>query len=150
MNRSPWFRLSACCLLPTAFCLFVVVLARPAASTQTGEACGPTAATPARAASAPVEMKPYIEAIPSSNVKFEMLPIPGGTFKMGSRAAEVRRSADEGPQHLVTIKAFWMEKTETTWEEYDRFAFSKYIPVKALLVANGGTQAERDKIADAV
>src|SRR5437016_2777092 len=54
-----------------------------------------------------------------------MVPIPGGTFMMGSPASEGKRSADEGPQHLVTVRPFWMEKTETRWEQYDVFAFSQ-------------------------
>jgi formylglycine-generating enzyme required for sulfatase activity len=71
------------------------------------------------------EMKPYTEAIPSSNVKFDMVPIPGGTFLMGSPAGEPKRGSDEGPQHEVTIRPFWMGKTEVTWDEYDIFAFSQ-------------------------
>ena len=31
-------------------------------------------------------MKPYVETIPGTDVKFEMVPIPGGTFEMGSPA----------------------------------------------------------------
>jgi formylglycine-generating enzyme required for sulfatase activity len=53
--------------------------------------------------------------------KFDMVPIPGGTFKMGSPEAEPGREADEGPQHAVTIRPFWMGKTEVTWDEYEIF-----------------------------
>jgi formylglycine-generating enzyme required for sulfatase activity len=52
---------------------------------------------------------------------FDMVPIPGGTFLMGSPAGEKNRKADEGPQHLVTIRPFWMGKTEVTWDEYELF-----------------------------
>ncbi len=38
---------------------------------------------------------------------------------MGSPASEKGRSADEGPQHPVTIKPFWMSKYEVRWDEYD-------------------------------
>ena len=31
-------------------------------------------------------MKTYVETIPATDVKFEMVPIPGGTFVMGSPA----------------------------------------------------------------
>src|SRR6516162_3801882 len=41
-----------------------------------------------------VEFKPYVETIPGSSVKFEMLPIPAGTFLMGSPASEAGRGAD--------------------------------------------------------
>jgi formylglycine-generating enzyme required for sulfatase activity len=65
--------------------------------------------------------KSYVETIAGSQVKFEMLAIPGGTFVMGSSASEKGRGADEGPQHSVTIRPFWMGKTEVTWDEYDLY-----------------------------
>jgi formylglycine-generating enzyme required for sulfatase activity len=74
-----------------------------------------------------VEMRSYIEVIPGTNVKFEMVPIPGGTFMMGSPTDEPGRSADEGPQHEVIIRPFWMGKFEVTWDEYDQFAFNEQI-----------------------
>lgn len=74
------------------------------------------------------EMKPYAEIIPGTQVSFEMVPIPRGTFTMGSPPNEAGRSPDEGPAHEVTIEPFWMGKTEVRWEEYDPFAFSRDIP----------------------
>jgi formylglycine-generating enzyme required for sulfatase activity len=69
------------------------------------------------------ELKPYTETIPGSEVSFEMVPIPGGTFTMGSPATEAGRKDDEGPPHEVKIAPFWMGKHEVTWDEYDRYAF---------------------------
>jgi formylglycine-generating enzyme required for sulfatase activity len=66
-----------------------------------------------------LEQKNYSETIPGTEVKFEMIAIPGGTFLMGSPATEPGRADDEGPQHPVQIRPFWMEKTETTWDEFD-------------------------------
>ena len=37
-------------------------------------------------ASLPPGMKAYVETIPGTDLKFEMVPIPGGTFAMGSPA----------------------------------------------------------------
>jgi formylglycine-generating enzyme required for sulfatase activity len=65
----------------------------------------------------------YTETIPGSKVSFEMVAVPGGTFTMGSPASEAGREADEGPQVEVTLKPFWIGKTEVTWDEYDQFAF---------------------------
>ena len=65
----------------------------------------------------------YTEAIPGSTVSFDMVAVPGGTFTMGSPASEAGRDADEGPQVEVTLKPFWIGKTEVTWDEYDQFAF---------------------------
>jgi formylglycine-generating enzyme required for sulfatase activity len=65
--------------------------------------------------------KAYTETIPGSQVKFDMVPIPGGTFMMGSPPKEKGRKDDEGPQHKVRLRPFWMGKTEVTWNEYDLF-----------------------------
>ena len=52
-----------------------------------------------------------------------MVAVPGGTFTLGSPASETGRDADEGPQVEVTLKPFWIGKTEVTWDEFDQFAF---------------------------
>jgi formylglycine-generating enzyme required for sulfatase activity len=69
----------------------------------------------------PLKEKGYTQAIPGSEVKFEMVALPGGTFLMGSPKGEAGRAEDEGPQHPVTVRPFWMGKTEVTWDEYDLF-----------------------------
>jgi formylglycine-generating enzyme required for sulfatase activity len=76
------------------------------------------------------EMKPYTDTISGTKVKFDMVPIPAGSFTMGSPAGEAGRSEDEGPQHEVAIPAFWMGAVEVTWDEYDLFAFAKEIEKK--------------------
>jgi formylglycine-generating enzyme required for sulfatase activity len=50
-----------------------------------------------------------------------MMAIPGGIFLMGSPNAEPGRAEDEGPQHMVQIRPFWMGKCEVTWDEYDLY-----------------------------
>jgi formylglycine-generating enzyme required for sulfatase activity len=72
----------------------------------------------------PADMRPYSETIPGTNVKFEMMPVPGGEFMMGSPASEPGRAPDEGPPHAVQIRPFWISKFEVTWDEYDQFAFN--------------------------
>ena len=44
------------------------------------------------------EMKPYTEEILGTDVTFDMVPIPGGEFLMGSPKDEADRKEDEGPQ----------------------------------------------------
>src|SRR5262245_51971885 len=68
-----------------------------------------------------VSHKGYTESIPGTEAKFDMVAIPGGTFVMGSPSAEKGRGDDEGPQHPVTVKPFWMGKVEVTWDEFDPF-----------------------------
>ena len=74
---------------------------------------------PEAEASSEKEMKPYSEKIEHSQAKIDMIPIPGGTFMMGSPDSEPNRLADEGPVHEVTVGPFWMAKMEITWDAYD-------------------------------
>ena len=67
------------------------------------------------------DFKPYIEKIGAANIPFEMIPLKGGEFLMGSPDAEKGRLEDEGPQHPVAVKSFWMGKCEVTWDEYDQY-----------------------------
>ena len=48
-------------------------------------------------------MVPYVENIPGTDVSFEMIPVPGGEFLMGSPAKEAHRKKDEGPQVRVKV-----------------------------------------------
>ena len=73
--------------------------------------------------SAEKEMVGYKELIPGTGVTFDMLPIPSGTFVMGSPESEKGRRPDEGPQHKVKLEAFWMGKHEVTWNEFELFMF---------------------------
>jgi formylglycine-generating enzyme required for sulfatase activity len=115
---------------------------------------GPRLMAQVAPAQAPAEtaesMKPYTETIAGTDVKFEMLPIPGGTFEMGSPPGEAKRGEDEGPQHPVKIAPFWMGKLEVTWEEYDQFAFSLDLKKKARENVDLTKQPETEKKADAV
>ncbi len=74
---------------------------------------------PAAEAKTEKGMKPYAEKIVGTDVKFEMVPIPGGVFKIGSPADEEDRKDDEGPQVEVKIEPFWMGKCEVTWNEFE-------------------------------
>ncbi len=84
-------------------------------------------------------MVPYQQKIPASDgsnpdgngseVSFEMVPIPGGTFLMGSPPEEAGRNVDEGPQVQVKLEPFWIGKYEVTWAEYKQF-MALYKPFK--------------------
>ncbi|MBS1564894.1 MAG: SUMF1/EgtB/PvdO family nonheme iron enzyme [Bacteroidetes bacterium] len=63
----------------------------------------------------------YEQKIPNSSVSFKMIPVPAGTFMMGSPDKEKGRAADEGPAVKVKIDSFWMEEHEVTYEEYILF-----------------------------
>ncbi|MEM9016105.1 MAG: SUMF1/EgtB/PvdO family nonheme iron enzyme [Verrucomicrobiota bacterium] len=67
------------------------------------------------------EMQPYTGTIPKTGVKYDMVPITGGEFLMGSPGDEAGRFEDEGPQHKVNVSPFWMGKFEVTWNMYEPF-----------------------------
>jgi formylglycine-generating enzyme required for sulfatase activity len=80
-------------------------------------------------------LKPYEQALPGSSVNFRMIPIPAGTFLMGSPQSESGREEDEGPQKQVTLSAFWMGEHEVTFGEWDVFFKSMDVPqTKAIAV----------------
>ena len=59
----------------------------------------------------------YIETVKTANdaeISFRMVPIPGGTFTMGSPDSEPNHAEDEGPQHQVRLDPFYLCWTETT------------------------------------
>lgn len=66
-------------------------------------------------------MRAYTDEIPNSRAKFDMVPVPGGVFTMGSPDDEAGRKEDEGPQRRVRIEPFWMGSREVTWDEYEVF-----------------------------
>lgn len=102
---------------------------------------------PDSVAETPDDMKPYVQKIRDTNLELEMLPIPGGTFQMGSPEDEADRSEDEGPQHEVTIEPFWMAKTETTWDLYDAYRVRGDIQRRKVMMRE---EDDVDRRADAV
>src|SRR6478672_4780325 len=87
-------------------------------------------------------MVPYSVKIPGTDVTFEMIPVPGGEFLLGSPAKEAGRAKDEGPQVRVKVEPYWIGKTEVTWGEYRSF-MAMYDAFKKLqrLAANPGKEA---------
>src|SRR6478672_317235 len=66
-------------------------------------------------------MVPYQQSIPGTDVTFEMQPVPGGKFLLGSPDSEKGRKPDEGPQIEIEIEPFWMSTYEVTWSEYKKY-----------------------------
>jgi len=75
----------------------------------------------------------------------QMIGIPAGKFVMGSPAAEKGRFENEGPQHVVTVKAFALAKYPVTAEEFLNFLQATgYVPVPCNELLNMGWEpAER-------
>jgi sulfatase modifying factor 1 len=89
-----------------------------------GERLGLVTARPAQGQFVEVEdgfMVPYVATIPGSDVTYEMIPVPGGTYELKRHGTTLR----------VKIEPFWIGKTEVTWAEYFKFmelstAFDKF------------------------
>ncbi len=111
------------------------------------DANSPFVRDPDSVAQTEAEMKPYKQGLRDTDVKFEMVPIPGGVYTMGSPEAEANRADDEGPQHPVKIEPFWMGKCEVTWEQYDTWRMNLDIQRRKLA---GRPEDEIDELADGV
>ena len=56
------------------------------------------------------KLTPFTQTLPGSVVKMQMVPIPGGTIKIGAK--------------VTTVKPFYIARTETPWEAFDVFISS--------------------------
>ena len=65
----------------------------------------------------------YTQKLDGTDLKFEMIAIKAGSFKMGSPENENGRRTDEGPQHQVKISPFWIGKHEVTWDLFEPFVY---------------------------
>lgn len=93
-------------------------------------------------------MVPYKVTIPGSDVKFEMIPVPGGSYLMGSPEDEEGRLEDEGPQIRVSVDPMWVGKTEVTWAEYKEY-MNLYLAFKEF-EANGERMVSAVNRTDAI
>jgi formylglycine-generating enzyme required for sulfatase activity len=115
---------------------FVSLASSPIARADAPKPAPPGAPSAAKVAALAVPTGAYKESIPGTQITFEMIPIPGGTFQMGSPVKEKGRKKDEGPQREVTVRPFFMSKYETTWDAYHVFLD---IGIKAALKGDGDT-----------
>jgi formylglycine-generating enzyme required for sulfatase activity len=85
----------------------IVLAAGGVASPRLAQAqAAPAAAKPAQSGA----LASYVETLPSSVVKLNMVAIPAGSVTIGGKK--------------VAIKPFWIANTETPWEAYDVFTSS--------------------------
>jgi formylglycine-generating enzyme required for sulfatase activity len=54
----------------------------------------------------------------NADVSLSMIVIPGGEFTMGSPEDEIDRHSNEGPQHFVTVPAFYMAQSPITQAQW--------------------------------
>ena len=142
--------------LLTAFLATMALLPTLVGATDDTAAEGDTSATAEKAPAIPLadaeatsaeQMKPYTESLEHTGVGLEMVPIPGGTFMMGSPEQEEGRNDDEGPQHKVHVDPFWMGKFEVTWNQYDAWGEEMDVLRQRLL---GLPKSPRDIFVDGI
>jgi formylglycine-generating enzyme required for sulfatase activity len=102
---------------------------------------------PGAAADAPEAMQAYRERVPGTDAGFDLVPLAGGTFAMGSPEGEAGRGPEEGPVHEVRVSPFWIGRTEVTWDEYQPFMYKLDRELRA---ADPSRAAPQDAWADAV
>ena len=61
------------------------------------------------------KFSPYSQDVNTSELSFDMLPIKGGVFMMGSPKDDENRAEEELLEHKVKVSDFWMGKHEVTW-----------------------------------
>jgi formylglycine-generating enzyme required for sulfatase activity len=87
-------------------------------------------------------MVPYTLTIPGTDVKIEMVPVPGGVFDMGSS------KEGESPVVKVQVGPMWVAKTETSWREYN--AYMSMYKIFATLAQKGKRLSDDTNLVDAV
>jgi formylglycine-generating enzyme len=87
-------------------------------------------------------MVPYTLTVPGTEVKIAMIPVPGGTFEMGSS------KEDEAPVINVEVAPMWVAKTETTWREY--LLYMEMYTAFTNLASSGKRMVTDENKADAV
>ncbi len=129
--------LACCCIVTTSF------------AEESAKPKFPDAAENPKVAEAKTveEMKAYSQTIPGTTISFDMVPISGGEYLMGSPADEPGREEDEGPQVKVKVSPFWMGRHEITWNEYEIWNLDLDVLRREKLKL---PSTDRDKLSDAV
>jgi sulfatase modifying factor 1 len=93
-------------------------------------------------------MVPYTASIPGTDVSFEMVPVPGGEFLLGSPADEAERADDEGPQVKIRVEPFWIGKHEVTWAEYKSFMemYEAFKKLERLAASSSEANSDEQKL----
>ncbi len=102
-------------------CFAVVLVSCRSTKIQAVENSGPSSKEIPKTIAETVAIDGYVEEVPATNVSFEMVEIPSGSFMMGSLEIEANRKTDEGPQHEVVLDAFYIGKYEVTWDVFELF-----------------------------
>ena len=95
-------------------------------------------------------MKPYTETIPGTDVKFEMVPIPGGTYLMGSPETEENREDERGRSTRSRSRRSGWASTRSPGTSTTSSRFALDMKKKQREKVDLARQPETEKKADAV
>ena len=73
------------------------------------------------------DFKSYEQSIPGTSIKFKMVPVAGGKFRMGSEASVKNREEDE-IQKDIEVSSFWMGAYEVAFAEWDAYFKDNSLP----------------------
>lgn len=73
------------------------------------------------------DFKNYEQSVTGTSIKFKMVAVTGGKFKMGSLSSEKNREADE-VQKEIEVSSFWMGTHEVTFAEWDAYFKDNSLP----------------------
>jgi formylglycine-generating enzyme required for sulfatase activity/uncharacterized caspase-like protein len=78
-----------------------------------------------------LERQYFLETLDGDTLRLRlrMVQIPAGKFLMGSSSWETDRSADEGPQHEVSVPAFFIARTPITQAQWAAVADLKKVKI---------------------
>lgn len=93
-------------------------------------------------------MVPYSQRIPGTDVKFEMIPVPGGKFLFGASDTDTASKADERPAVEIEVSPMWVAKTEIRWAEYKEYM--KLYSIFKEFEAAGKRLVTPDNLSDAI
>jgi formylglycine-generating enzyme required for sulfatase activity len=85
------------------------------------------------------------DSITTRVARIRLKLIPAGTFRMGSPAEDKDAEADEGPQHVVRIGAFFLGVTEVTRGQFRRFVDETGYKTEAEKDGEGGWGWNQEK-----
>jgi formylglycine-generating enzyme required for sulfatase activity len=73
------------------------------------------------------DFKSYVQSVPGTGASFKMVPVPAGSFIIGSPVSEPGRESDES-QKSVEVSSFWVSATEVTFLEWDAYFKDASLP----------------------
>lgn len=75
------------------------------------------------------------QKIPGTSLAFTLIKISAGSFELGSKSNNPFNEKDEQPVRKVKVDAFYMDKYEVTYEEYEAFSRDESISLNSMVDA---------------